>query len=90
MRPLWRDPGTYIVSPVSHLGIFIIHETRILTCWIRITVTNYEFCTVSRWPCCANVVWQLLKKNLERGFDGKGVAVLPWRETINNGEEESV
>ena len=28
----------------------------------RITVTNYEFCTVSRWPCCANVVWQLLKK----------------------------
>ena len=53
----------------------------------RITVTNYEFCTISR--CCANVVWQLLK-TLERGFDGKGVAVLPQSETINNVEEESV
>ena len=28
-------------------------------------------------------------KTLERGFDGKGVAVLPWRQTINNVEEES-
>ena len=29
-------------------------------------------------------------KTLERGFDGKGVAVLPQSETINNVEEESV